>query len=277
MIRRLTLTLFSAKKAVIMSRTAKPGFTLIELLVVIAIIALLVALLLPVLGQAREAQRVVDCANRVRQMGIAMLLYNYDYTEYWPTQYGGVGVPQDYKTAIAKYMNVYERVINYQPWNSGMPLSDPTVCPSNYSLPLESSVSFWVPPDHGTYFDSVISGAAITMSYTCNPYFGATDSNPRKGSTRKPFLTLMLADGWREARPNYWYVADGKGMFRFRHRETMLAANDGLMNMVYLDGHLQGWKFEFGNAIYPTGGDGLWTAQAGFWWWEEGYAQSLNW
>lgn len=54
------------------------GFTLIELLIVIAIIAVLVGILLPSLGGARESGRLVVCQSNLRQIGVAMTLYAQD-------------------------------------------------------------------------------------------------------------------------------------------------------------------------------------------------------
>jgi prepilin-type N-terminal cleavage/methylation domain-containing protein/prepilin-type processing-associated H-X9-DG protein len=74
----------------------KRGFTLIELLVVVAIIALLIAILLPSLAQARERANTTRCLSNVRGIGQALTIYMQDWqcnmpyytsgtTSYWST------------------------------------------------------------------------------------------------------------------------------------------------------------------------------------------------
>src|SRR4051812_34195644 len=56
-------------------RRTKQAFTLVELLVVIGIIALLISVLLPTLGKARESGRRVACLSNLRQIAMAVMMY----------------------------------------------------------------------------------------------------------------------------------------------------------------------------------------------------------
>ena len=66
------------------------GFTLVELLVVVAIIAILLALLVPVLGEARRFARRVYCSSNLHQLGVASRSYLNDHDDILPPYYGSL-------------------------------------------------------------------------------------------------------------------------------------------------------------------------------------------
>ncbi len=69
----------------------KKGFTLVELLVVIGIIALLVSILMPALGRARELAKRIQCASQLNGLGKGIMMYQNEYGDSNPKPWSGVG------------------------------------------------------------------------------------------------------------------------------------------------------------------------------------------
>lgn len=138
---------------------ARGGFTLIELLVVVAIIGLLVAILLPALGQAREAAKDAICLSNVKYL--AECNYNYAVDN---TVFIGFSTGNDRKKALLPYAGAGQNNADagVSVWN----------CPSNKRL------------------INVATGNALEASYGFN-----TNTNWQKiERVNKPGETVLLAD-----------------------------------------------------------------------------------
>lgn len=76
-----------------MAFLTRRAFTLIELLVVVAIIALLIAILLPSLGLAREKARQTRCGANLHGIGLAMITFGYEHNDTPPAEMQTGGTP----------------------------------------------------------------------------------------------------------------------------------------------------------------------------------------
>ena len=92
----------------------KAAFTLVELLVVVAIIALLVSILLPSLGKAKEAARRVICSSNLKSMGLAVAMYSND-SDNWLPKLVSEDRSTNYCLEIGTYLSIEDD--SWFPWD----------------------------------------------------------------------------------------------------------------------------------------------------------------
>ena len=124
----------------------KRHFTLIELLIVIAIIAILAALLLPALNQARAKGQAASCINNLKQMGTAFQMYRQDYGML-PAPWVSNSPSKNWRTDILPYLA--PGVFESDPGNYAA--SKIYLCPGNRNSAVD--------PRHSYVMNAELSGS----------------------------------------------------------------------------------------------------------------------
>jgi len=213
----------------------KKTFTLIELLVVIAIIAILAAMLLPALNQAREKAHSISCTSKLKQMGQAQGMYSTEYEDY--IAFCGTGVKWtkvwSWRHLIAPYMGKPTWLAHGSDGSSDIIVADIYMCQSSREpVQFSTAANFsTVGKISGTYgwnhsrYNSRLTGG----------YFDSTEYKTGKLSKIKtPSKMFIVTEG-------YWEIYAGGlqegGALYSTSNIPMPTWHSNGHNDAYLDGH----------------------------------------
>lgn len=177
------------------------AFTLVELLVVIGIIALLISILMPALSKARESANDLKCLNNVRQLGLAMTMYQNDYGGAFPASlfyYAGNNPTEVWDRKVAPYLNV-------RPDATPTPTAPVLQCPNDW----RQSGAYWSQA-RSYAMPGVVEGIGRDDEGVCATGLNNWSISPpgkhlviKIGNVRRAAETVALAENWQQGN-NLW-------------------------------------------------------------------------
>jgi prepilin-type N-terminal cleavage/methylation domain-containing protein/prepilin-type processing-associated H-X9-DG protein len=232
------------------SRRHRLGFTLVELLVVIGIIALLIAILMPALGRARQQGQRLQCLSNLRQIATATIMYCNDNKGYFPRS-AASGTPP-------AYADVSDDFVYWQPgrdlnqsalvkYLSGGNVFNPNlfICPSD-------NVQGHITPNNGpiypfSYTMNELLGGLLPLNPPSDLHFRIKITQVKRAAEKIMFLDesqLTIDDGcWcpqHATSDGQTLNNGGQNLLSNRHdkateQSTNPSAGNG--NCVFVDGH----------------------------------------
>jgi prepilin-type N-terminal cleavage/methylation domain-containing protein/prepilin-type processing-associated H-X9-DG protein len=240
-------------------KLSRQAFTLIELLVVIAIIAILAAILLPVLAKATEKAKITQCKSNEHQLSLATIMYGNDYQDKLPNCQNSQG--QNLGVWVWD-MSAY--VMSNLLQNTSR--QDMFYCPNEYYLYNSATPNAWQAFTTSSTAPEpyVVTGYfwlfPNSQAWSALPYYsGVTKlTTPKPGASIADTEIITDATLFLNGLSGRYYIniaAAGGGRTRTAH---LNGATPSGGNIMFLDGHVDWRKFQqMTNIVLPSGRPGF--------------------
>jgi prepilin-type N-terminal cleavage/methylation domain-containing protein/prepilin-type processing-associated H-X9-DG protein len=229
----------------------RAGFTLIELLVVISIIALLISILLPALGAAREAAQNVACLSNLRQWGQGISMYVEDWDLTYPTYYDWWADAADLAHPTSTNARLWiSKMYQHRYLND----SGVYMCPATKDhrpdyITGQGQVRTSTSISYGIGIDFIASSSRM-YTYT-GPGEGLYYQPARPAEIKTPSTMYLMTASLSNS--NFWnYGYDYGYYFAYAHPYIGASSSGGVIgrhfsgvNVVYVDGHAETVKVEY--------------------------------
>jgi prepilin-type N-terminal cleavage/methylation domain-containing protein/prepilin-type processing-associated H-X9-DG protein len=234
----------------------RAGFTLIELLVVIAIIAILAAVLLPVLSRAKLKAQGVYCVNNLKQLQLAIIMYTNDNQEKFPEN---PGAGASLKSWVAGVMS----------WDNSI---QPNLENTNIGLLTEGEIGLYISQCVGVFKcpADTIPGAKgpRVRSVSMNGFVGDVNNiaNYISGQTTHTWIRILKTTDLKLGAVNTWVLLDecpdsiNDSFFAVQMQpggsavwtDVPASTHNGAGGFSFADGHAEIKKWLDGNTKAPV-------------------------
>lgn len=220
------------------------GFTLIELLVGISVMAILIGLLLPAVGAARESARRVECTNKLKQIGLAVHGYHSAFG-FLPVHGGGTAERNGIRTLPLEASNHHRlgMFVAILPFLEQQPLweriSHPTMIQGQVVFPAMGPVPWYNEASNTKYpsWDQLIPEYRCPSDPAANDVSGTTNYAACMGDGVRMLGCAFLKPQWRfqgDVAPRRYDDVTKRGVFANWHHFRFADVSDGSSNTMMI-------------------------------------------